>query len=135
MAAVGSPAIKLDYRGWKNWEIPAAAFAYRCPAGETVSDAPKLSTVDAFGLDFDDRGENVLVDNLIWSSSISGIDPVVVDDFETGNFAAWQEHGTPETTANAHTLLDSDRADVQAGRVAFRVSFAAAKQVRMQALA
>ena len=130
-----SPAVTLSWRGWKKIEFPTSSFAYRAPAGQTESDAPKLSTVDAYGVDFSDGGETTLLDNLTWTSSSNAAAPLVVDDFETGSFADWQTHGTPEMIQDAQLALATTPAQVQYGRVAFSVSFAAAKQARVQSAA
>jgi hypothetical protein len=130
-----SAPIVLNFRGWKKFDLPVSSFAYRAPIGESASGAPPVSSVDAFGIDMPDTGETVLLDNLIWESAAPGLDPIVVDDFERGNYAAWQQHGTPETTRDAQVALVTDRAKVAAGRISFSVSFAIAKRARMDQLA
>ncbi len=134
-----SPTITLNYRGWKQWTFPVSQFTYRISPGESASDASshKLADVDAFGIDFNNVGESIMIDDIVWSSSqaTNAPDPIVVDDFETGNFASWQSHGTPETVQAGQLALVLDGGRVKQGRVALSVDFSADKLAKKLALA
>ncbi|MBV9848455.1 MAG: hypothetical protein JO250_02090 [Armatimonadetes bacterium] len=158
-AALTAPAwlsapIPVTWSGWRELVLPREKFTLRDAGVSTALNAalpadaqpdgvasatPDWAAINAIALETGVPKRAALgVDDIAWvtlDSSGAGTSSTIVDDFETGDVAAWQSAGTTDQKRTLTYGLATAPAQVHGGRVAFQINVTAPVTSRQVALA
>lgn len=131
-----SAAIPLDFSGWKHIVLTRDQLTYRPPVGQDPSAPPALhlSDADAVGIDTDRKSGVICVDDIAWVKTDSTGNPIgdetAIDNFESGDVAAWTAHGTPEAVQSVVYGVTEQPGMVKEGKAAFKLDFTQSAALR-----